>query len=513
MKKITALILAFIMLMSFAGCKKDSGSPESPTGANKVTADVGDNAMLVNNMTVSAAQFSYYYTSAYNYYASMEKKYRQQGISIGFDLEKAPDEVNSNQTDKDGNALTWNDVIVEYAKVSARNNFAFYAEATSAGYTLSTEDAQAIESTLDTLDRNAENMRISTNEYIDTYIAKGLDRDGVKKLLEIEAVAMAYENVFRDKVNSKITEEQVEERYNQNPVAYSRADVTCCSFPLPDAEPANGETEREFNERYNGAKKEVEASANEVAEATNYSDFVSSAESYESATLTEHDGITYINAEAVFGEKAGKWIFDSSRTAGDVEVFETETAVIVVFISKGTYTSYSTDVRHCLIAFDAQDPKNPTQSEKDETYAKAKKLLDGLEENGVTEEKFIEIVKNNSDDAASVPNGGLYENITVDAGYVKDFAAWSLAPERKAGDCEIVETEFGYHIMYFVENNGEDWRDPIRKTLESEAYEIAADELVGENGKYQITVNDAVIDNASKEFCDGIRNKKINYAY
>lgn len=513
MKKITALLLAFIMLMSFAGCKNNSEKPDSPTGGDKAAVDVGENAMLVNNMTVSKAQFSYYYTSAYNYYATMEKKYRQQGLSIGFDLERAPDEVDSKQTDKDGNAMTWNDVIIEYAKVSARNNFAFYAEATSAGYTLSTEDAQAIESTLDTLDRSAENMRISTNEYINTYIAKGLDRDGVKKLLEIEAVAMAYETVFRDKVNSKITEEQVEERYNQNPVAYSRADVTCCSFALPDAEPASGESEREFNERYSEAKKVVTDAADEVAEATNYSDFVSLAESYENATLTEHDGITYTNAEAVFGEKAVKWIFDSSRTAGDVEVFETETAVIVIFVSKGAYTGISADVRHCLIAFDAADPKNPTDSEKDETYAKAKELLDGLEENGVTEEKFIEVVKNNSDDTASVPDGGLYEDITVDAGYVEKFSEWSLDPERKAGDCEIIETEYGYHIMYFVENNGEDWRAPVRKTLESEAYEKAADELVGDNGKYQITINDSVVNSAAKEFCDGIRNKEINYGY
>lgn len=87
MKKITAFLIAAIMLLTFAGCKDGENTTKNPVGGT--VGGVGDNAMLVNNMTVSKEQFSYYYTSSYNYYAQLEKNYNQQGISIGFDLKKS----------------------------------------------------------------------------------------------------------------------------------------------------------------------------------------------------------------------------------------------------------------------------------------------------------------------------------------------------------------------------------------------------------------------------------------
>lgn len=512
MKKLTALLIAAIMLVSFAGCKGDENTTKNPTG--EIVGGVGDNAMLVNNMTVSKEQFSYYYTSSYNYYAQIEKNYNQQGISMGFDLKRAPDEVMSGQTDGSGKELTWSDVITEHAKVSAKNNFAFYAEATASGYTLTSEDEERINQTLESIDQYAAAAKISTDQYIDTYIAKGLDRDGVKKLLEIEAVAMAYEDIFRDKVYAGITDEQIVERYNQNPVKYKHADISCFRLAIPETEQAEGETDREFQERYDETVNPIIDAANEIADsATSISAFEEAVEKHEDGEITDHEGILYDTAETTFSQEAADWIFASARSQGDVEIFKTETSVFVIYVENPVYTGMSTDVRHCLIAFDADDPKNPTQSEKQEAYDIASGLLADLKVNGITEEKFTDMVKENSDDKESVSDGGLFENITINAGYIEKFEKWSLDPERKVGDCEIIETEYGYHIVYFVENNGEDWRETVRTELKTEAYDEAANALVGDGGKYQITVNDAVINEAAKEFCDGIRNKKINYAY
>ena len=51
-KKITALLLSTVMLLAFASCKGNE-SPQKPTQAGNVQVDVGDNAMLINNMTIS----------------------------------------------------------------------------------------------------------------------------------------------------------------------------------------------------------------------------------------------------------------------------------------------------------------------------------------------------------------------------------------------------------------------------------------------------------------------------
>ncbi|MBR2977814.1 MAG: peptidylprolyl isomerase, partial [Oscillospiraceae bacterium] len=46
-------------------------------------------------------------------------------------------------------------------------------------------------------------------------------------------------------------------------------------------------------------------------------------------------------------------------------------------------------------------------------------------------------------------NGGLYENVTKGQ-MVRSFNDWCFDAARKPGDTGIVETEYGYHVMYFV---------------------------------------------------------------
>ena len=46
-------------------------------------------------------------------------------------------------------------------------------------------------------------------------------------------------------------------------------------------------------------------------------------------------------------------------------------------------------------------------------------------------------------------NQGLYSDISADSSYVESFEAWAIDPARTVGETGIVETEYGYHIMYF----------------------------------------------------------------
>ena len=80
-------------------------------------------------------------------------------------------------------------------------------------------------------------------------------------------------------------------------------------------------------------------------------------------------------------------------------------------------------------------------------------------EGGKTLENFKKLVEKNTDDTASAETGGLYENISYDQNYVEPFLNWCLDENRKVGDVELVETEYGYHIMYFAEVNEMNYRD------------------------------------------------------
>jgi len=118
-------------------------------------------------------------------------------------------------------------------------------------------------------------------------------------------------------------------------------------------------------------------------------------------------------------------------------------------------------VRHILIQPEggttAEDGVTVTYSdeEKAAAYAEAERILEEWKTGEATEESFAQLANTYSKDGGSNTTGGLYQNINIDASYVEEFRAWAVDANRQVGDTAIVETQFGYHIMYFV--SGEDY--------------------------------------------------------
>ena len=102
-----------------------------------------------------------------------------------------------------------------------------------------------------------------------------------------------------------------------------------------------------------------------------------------------------------------------------------------------------------------------SETVKAETLKKAEDLLAQWQAGEATEDSFAALVKDNTDDEGSAETGGLYEDIHAGSNYVESFLNWATDAERKAGDVEIVETEYGYHIMYFVGWDEFSYRDQM----------------------------------------------------
>ncbi len=153
-------------------------------------------------------------------------------------------------------------------------------------------------------------------------------------------------------------------------------------------------------------------------------------------------------------------------------------------------TGLVSDVRHILIAVEGQEKDengNPIYSDADweACRAKAQALLDQWKSGEATEESFAALVADNTADGGSASNGGLYQNVTFDSNYVEPFRDWATDSQRKPGDCELVKTPFGYHIMYFVK--GEDtWFTYAKSSLLTEKSKQLVDAAVAEN---PMTVN------------------------
>lgn len=113
------------------------------------------------------------------------------------------------------------------------------------------------------------------------------------------------------------------------------------------------------------------------------------------------------------------------------------------------------NVRHILIMPQADEGAEvgengqPVLTEQNWTDArlKAEEIYDLWQSGEATEASFGELAQTYSEDG-SAANGGLIEDI-YPGQMVANFNDWCFDASRQPGDHGIVETEYGYHIMYF----------------------------------------------------------------
>lgn len=157
-------------------------------------------------------------------------------------------------------------------------------------------------------------------------------------------------------------------------------------------------------------------------------------------------------------------------------------------------TQYVANVRHLLVEFEGGTVDSAggtvyTDADKAATKVEAERLLQLWKDGAATEESFAALVKEHTDDLGSGDTGGLFENIHPESLYVEAFLQWSIDPAHKVGDVGIVETEYGYHIMYFVGFGKLTHRDYLatealrKETAEEWYYELANSMTITLNNK------------------------------
>lgn len=159
----------------------------------------------------------------------------------------------------------------------------------------------------------------------------------------------------------------------------------------------------------------------------------------------------------------------------DTYFTENEQALAAEGVTKETCT---VDVRHILI-----QPEGGTPSEDGTTtvysdeaweacYQKAQEILDAWKSGEATEDSFAELAKEHSADG-NASQGGLYTGVTE--GYmVETFNDWIFDKTREYGNVDIVKTQFGYHIMFFV-GRQYTWSDHCAQKMLADSMQYAID--------------------------------------
>ncbi|MBO5701064.1 MAG: peptidylprolyl isomerase [Clostridia bacterium] len=207
-----------------------------------------------------------------------------------------------------------------------------------------------------------------------------------------------------------------------------------------EVEEEEEKTEEETKNAYQKALDEIRTELLEDAVTTYESTLVMDHPHYAPVQEGEEDKTTELD----------KWLFNAETKAGETKLTETvgdTTSTYSVSILKTASTlkdELSTyDVAHILVKFDSD---KPTDEEKATAKAEAQAILDQYLAGEKTLDAFKALGEEKTDDSSVV-----YENVTKGQ-MVEAFETWSLDEARKEGDTEIVETEYGYHIMYFIDN-------------------------------------------------------------
>ena len=169
------------------------------------------------------------------------------------------------------------------------------------------------------------------------------------------------------------------------------------------------------------------------------------------------------------------WLFDDARQEGDAAVVESGDLVYAV-VFQGRVRDEGkrlVDVRHILIR-----PEEGELVEDDEGYedeqaqllsdaeAKAEEIYAEWQAGEATEESFGALAAEYTDDSNGA-DGGLYEDV-YQGQMVEEFDAWCFDPAREPGDTDIVQTTFGYHIMYYVGDDRPYWKTGAEAALRTE---------------------------------------------
>ena len=148
------------------------------------------------------------------------------------------------------------------------------------------------------------------------------------------------------------------------------------------------------------------------------------------------------------------------------------------------------DVRHILLIPEETVDESGATVYTDESKAaclqEAEALLQQWSSGEATEESFAQLANEHSEDPGSNTTGGLYEFV-YQGDMVETFDAWCFDETRKPGDTGIVETDYGYHIMYFVYGADEWYRAAQQELADSKCNEmvVAAVEQYGFEVDYE----------------------------
>lgn len=443
----------------------------------------------VDGQKISIGMYDYYYASIVSYY--------EQYASYGYySLDTTKDYSKQYTTDDDGNKISWQKFFETEALKEVEQITTYYSKALEEGVTLTSAQKKTIDKQISTLKDSASQNDVSLDQYIKANFGTYCSEDTIRIMLEQYYLSANYKGKF--KCETKVTDNDVDKYYNDHKNDYKKIEFYYIASPY-DATDDNSKNESiKTAEKIMAKMKDKKSVIALVPEV--YSSYIDSqvkSSMEQDSTLTEKKAreeavksyesnvvTTVSGSDSPFDDKMNTWLFSDDTKVGSKKYYIDESAGYIYIVLKTSKASVEEDetytVRHILVAPESGSNSSLSTSEKteytDEQWAAAKKKADSIlakfNKTDKSEYEFAKLAEQYSTDSASTSSGsndsfgGLYESVTLGQ-MVPDFEKWSIDDSRKYGDTGIVKSDYGYHIMFFI-NDCPEYQSKIIAQIKSD---------------------------------------------
>ena len=396
-------------------------------------------AVTIHGVKYTAADVQYYYNNLVN-------QYTQYGMS----------------------SVSMKDYLLTPAVEALKSDLSLADKAEAEGYTMSEEARSYLDSQISLLDAMDDQKG-----FIQTNYGPYMTYEKLVTLLERQTLASDYANSYLDALDYSAAD--LQSYYQENKDALDT--FTLSQFVL-QAKVGTSDTEMSEEEK-TAALEEAKAQTKAVAE-----EIQSKLEAGEDPAALAEEYADQLYSSQISDNQVGssvnsaytEWIYDGARRENDVTLSEYDSGTaynyyVVRFEGRALDETPTNNVRHILITPEKDEgATEATEEQIAAAKAQAEELLAQWKAGAATEDSFAALAQENSADSGSAADGGLISNITPDSSYVESFRDWAVDPARQVGYTGLVESSYGWHIMYYAGSGDPVWKLTAKTSLRNQDY-------------------------------------------
>lgn len=464
---VIGLMLAIVIGFTAYNAYANSGAP----ARNTVAATIG-------NHEISNAELNYYFIDSVNSFANDYSDYLSYFLSTSTPLNQ---QVYDQTTGK-----TWADYFIDTALANATSVYAMADEAAANGFSLTDEQIASIDADFETLDAYVVEKGYKNLEaYLKTTYGNGSSKETYREYLVMNNLAQAYYNAYSDALSytdADLREAEKDILAQYNSYSYNSYYVSASKFLT------GGTTDEDGNTTYSQLEKDRSVTDAEEAAKTLVSDEILTVEDFNAAiaalsinaesettvSSTASTDVSYTKIDTTIRE----WIADTSRKEGDLtyipytttstdsdgaEVTTTNGYYVIRYIGVNDNNFPLANVRHILVVPEGGTYNSYTglydYTEEEMAAAKtvAEEIYNEWKSGEATEDSFAALANEKSGDGDGT-TGGLYTDIRPGQ-MVTNFNDWTFTDGRTKGDTGMVESPYGWHIVYYSGDSTTLYRD------------------------------------------------------